>query len=96
MRRELVRPRSASPNRSRHRRSRVGRVPRGLSRRREATRRGRRTLGRDDAWRELVVDPPGGVYVPPNVDEMRSLEATTVDGRRLSVHASRPTHGRTR
>ncbi|WP_306056872.1 iron transporter [Natronococcus wangiae] len=48
------------------------------------------TLEREDAWRELVVDPPDGVYVPPKVDEMVSYGTETVDGRTLSLAATRP------
>ncbi|MGM0389875.1 MAG: iron transporter [Natrinema limicola] len=48
------------------------------------------TLRRDDAWRELVVDPPDGVYVPPKVDSMVNYGATTVDGRSISVRATQP------
>ncbi|AGB36369.1 DUF7350 domain-containing protein [Natronococcus occultus] len=47
-------------------------------------------LEREDAWRELVVDPPGGVYVPPKVDEMLPLGDATVDGLAVSLAATRP------
>ncbi|MFU8870088.1 hypothetical protein [Natronococcus sp.] len=48
------------------------------------------TLEREDAWRELVVDPPDGVYVPPKVDEMLQLGTATVDGLEVSLSAMRP------
>ncbi|ELZ07270.1 iron transporter [Natrialba aegyptia] len=48
------------------------------------------TLRREDAWRELVVDPPEGVYVPPHVDEMLPYAKTTAAGRELSLLGSRP------
>jgi uncharacterized protein involved in high-affinity Fe2+ transport len=48
------------------------------------------TLEREDAWRELVVDPPEGSYVPPKVDEMLTLGTETVDGRTVSLAATRP------
>ncbi|WP_293032543.1 hypothetical protein [Natronococcus sp.] len=48
------------------------------------------TLGREDAWRELVVDPPDGAYVPPKVDGMLSLGSATVDGLEVSLSATRP------
>jgi hypothetical protein len=48
------------------------------------------TLGREDAWRELVVDPPDGAYVPPKVDGMLQLGGATVDGLELSLSATRP------
>ncbi|MFC4436959.1 MULTISPECIES: iron transporter [Natrialbaceae] len=48
------------------------------------------TLEREDAWRELVVDPPEGVYVPPKVDGMTAYGTATVDGRTVSLAATRP------
>ncbi|TYL40719.1 hypothetical protein CV102_02370 [Natronococcus pandeyae] len=48
------------------------------------------TLEREDAWRELVVDPPDGVYVPPKVDGMTAYGTTTADGRTVSLAATRP------
>ncbi|WP_323171224.1 iron transporter [Natrialba sp. PRR66] len=48
------------------------------------------TLRREDAWRELVVDPPDGVYVPPHVDEMLPYARTTAARRELSLLGSRP------
>lgn len=48
------------------------------------------SLSSDSAWRELVVDRPDGVYVPPKVDEMLSLGRTR-DGRYgVAAMASRP------
>ncbi|QSW98550.1 iron transporter [Haloterrigena alkaliphila] len=47
-------------------------------------------LRRDDAWRELVVDPPEGVYVPPHADEMVRYGTATAVGREISLLASRP------
>ena len=48
------------------------------------------TLEREDAWRELVVDPPDGAYVPPKVDEMLPLGTATADGLEVSLSATRP------
>ncbi|MFP8953179.1 iron transporter [Natrialbaceae archaeon A-arb3/5] len=48
------------------------------------------TLRREDAWRELVVDPPDGVYVPSHDDEMLQYGTTIADGRTISLFASRP------
>ncbi|ELY60326.1 hypothetical protein C491_03490 [Natronococcus amylolyticus DSM 10524] len=48
------------------------------------------TLEREDAWRELVVDPPDGAYVPPKVDEMLLLGTATADGLEVSLSATRP------
>ncbi|SDK26929.1 iron transporter [Natronorubrum texcoconense] len=48
------------------------------------------TLRREDAWRELVVDPPEGVYVPPHADGMVTYGTTSADGREISLLASRP------
>ncbi|ELY92534.1 iron transporter [Natrialba taiwanensis] len=48
------------------------------------------TLRREDAWRELVVDPPDGVYVPPHVDEMLPYARMTAAGCELSLLGSRP------
>ncbi|WP_440769287.1 iron transporter [Natronorubrum sp. DTA28] len=48
------------------------------------------TLRREDAWRELVVDPPEGIYVPPHADGMVTYGTTTADGRDISLLASRP------
>ncbi|QFU83459.1 iron transporter [Natronorubrum aibiense] len=48
------------------------------------------TLRREDAWRELVVDPPEGIYVPPKVDGMVRYGTATVDGRSITVRATRP------
>lgn len=48
------------------------------------------TLEREDVWRELVVDPPEGVYVPPKVDDMVSYGTATADGRTISLAATRP------
>ena len=47
-------------------------------------------LEREDAWRRLVVDPPEGVYVPPKRDEMIRYGTATVDGREVSLLATRP------
>ncbi|WP_394741402.1 DUF7350 domain-containing protein [Natronococcus roseus] len=48
------------------------------------------TLEREDAWRELVVDPPDGAYVPPKVDEMLPLGTAAADGLEVSLSATRP------
>ncbi|SIS05378.1 iron transporter [Natronorubrum thiooxidans] len=48
------------------------------------------TLRRDDAWRELVVDPPDGVYVPPHVDETMTYGTATTNGWSISLAATRP------
>ncbi|RQG93354.1 iron transporter [Natrarchaeobius chitinivorans] len=48
------------------------------------------SLRREDAWRELVVDPPDGVYVPSHADEMLSYGTTTAAGREISIGATRP------
>ncbi|MDG5817548.1 hypothetical protein [Natronococcus sp. A-GB7] len=48
------------------------------------------TLGREDAWREFVVDPPDGTYIPPKVDGMLPLGSATVDGLEVSLSATRP------
>ncbi|WP_049926448.1 iron transporter [Halopiger goleimassiliensis] len=48
------------------------------------------TLRREDAWRELVVDPPEGVYVPPHADGMVRYGSATVEGLEASLFASRP------
>jgi hypothetical protein len=50
----------------------------------------RETIGRDDAWRELVVDPPEGIYVPSKVDSMTTYGTETVAGRTISLAATRP------
>jgi hypothetical protein len=50
----------------------------------------RGALGREDTWRELVVDPPEGVYVPSKVDSMTTYGTDTVDGRAVSIAATRP------
>ncbi|WP_436343242.1 iron transporter [Natronorubrum sp. FCH18a] len=48
------------------------------------------TLRREDAWRELVVDPPEGVYVPPHTDETVPYGSTTAVGREITLLATRP------
>ncbi|WP_440765442.1 iron transporter [Natronorubrum sp. DTA7] len=48
------------------------------------------SLRREDAWRELVVDPPEGVYVPSHADGMLTYGTTIADGRAISLLASRP------
>ncbi|WP_121742675.1 iron transporter [Natronorubrum halophilum] len=48
------------------------------------------TLRREDAWRELVVDPPDEVYVPPHADGMVTYGTATADGREIALLASRP------
>ncbi|MEY7850688.1 hypothetical protein AB7C87_15980 [Natrarchaeobius sp. A-rgal3] len=48
------------------------------------------SLRREDAWRELVVDPPDGVYVPPHADEMVTVGEATDGGREVSLHVTRP------
>ncbi|ELY50821.1 DUF7350 domain-containing protein [Natronococcus jeotgali] len=47
-------------------------------------------LEREDAWRELVVDPPEGVYVPPKVDEMATFGTATADGLAVTLTATQP------
>ncbi|WP_339103990.1 iron transporter [Haloterrigena salinisoli] len=48
------------------------------------------TVRRDDAWRELVVDPPEGVYVPPHADGMVTYGTATAGGREIALLATRP------
>ena len=48
------------------------------------------TFRREDAWRELVVDPPEGIYVPPHADGMVTYGTTTAGGREISLLATRP------
>ncbi|ADB60371.1 hypothetical protein Htur_1485 [Haloterrigena turkmenica DSM 5511] len=48
------------------------------------------TFRREDAWRELVVDPPEGVYVPPHADGMVTYGTATAGGREIALLASRP------
>ncbi|NUB91749.1 iron transporter [Haloterrigena sp. SYSU A558-1] len=48
------------------------------------------TFRREDAWRELVVDPPEGVYVPPHADGMVTYGTATAGGREIGLLASRP------
>ncbi|QRV15564.1 iron transporter [Haloterrigena salifodinae] len=48
------------------------------------------TFRREDAWRELVVDPPEGVYVPPHADGMVTYGTATAGGREIALLATRP------
>ncbi|ELZ13263.1 hypothetical protein C477_22445 [Haloterrigena salina JCM 13891] len=48
------------------------------------------TFRREDAWRELVVDPPEGVYVPPHADGMVTYGTATGGGREIALLATRP------
>ncbi|WP_049922998.1 iron transporter [Halopiger djelfimassiliensis] len=48
------------------------------------------TLRREDAWRELVVDPPERVYVPPKIDETMPYGTATANGLEISISATRP------
>ncbi|ADJ15587.1 iron transporter [Halalkalicoccus jeotgali] len=50
------------------------------------------TLGSQSAWRDLVVDRPEAVYVPPEVHGMVPLAGASAGGYDLSLSASRP-HG---
>ncbi|MDQ2049149.1 iron transporter [Natronolimnohabitans sp. A-GB9] len=47
-------------------------------------------LRREDAWRELVVDPPDGAYVPSHADEMVTYGMATEAGREITLAATRP------
>ncbi|WP_122088246.1 iron transporter [Halalkalicoccus subterraneus] len=48
------------------------------------------TLGSESAWRDLVVDRPDEIYVPPKVDGMLDWGTVGTDGYALSVSATRP------
>ncbi|OIB58691.1 iron transporter [Natrialba sp. SSL1] len=48
------------------------------------------TLRREDAWRELVVDPPAGIYVPPKIDAMLEYGSKTESGLDITLSAMRP------
>ncbi|GAB7018255.1 hypothetical protein [Halostagnicola bangensis] len=48
------------------------------------------SLRREDAWRELVVDPPAGIYVPPKIDEMTTDGLETADEYAVALFATRP------
>ncbi|ELY94934.1 hypothetical protein C482_17713 [Natrialba chahannaoensis JCM 10990] len=48
------------------------------------------TLRREDAWRELIVDPPGGIYVPPKIDGILEYDSETESGLEISLSAMRP------
>lgn len=47
-------------------------------------------LDSDSAWRDLVVDRPDGVYVPPKIDGMVPLGTARGDGYVLALSATRP------
>lgn len=50
------------------------------------------SLDSQSAWRDVVVDRPEEVYVPPEVDEMASWASVNADGYDLSLSVTRP-HG---
>jgi uncharacterized protein involved in high-affinity Fe2+ transport len=50
------------------------------------------TLGSESTWRDLVVDRPEAVYVPPEIHGMATWASVNADGYDLTLFASRP-HG---
>lgn len=50
------------------------------------------SLDSDSAWRDIIVDRPEEVYVPPEIDEMASWASVNADGYDLSLSVTRP-HG---